>query len=124
MDVRAVSDLSPAERAAFFDRDAGVSEVEESVSEIISRVSSEGDVALRSYASEFDDVEVGNLDITDEAERGYEAVDPDLRDAIETASTGGNSAGATGHSNASAFTHPVAWPVTPQACSWASSRRR
>jgi histidinol dehydrogenase len=85
MDVRAVSDLSPAERAAFFDRDAGVSEVEESVSEIISRVSSEGDVALRSYASEFDDVEVGNLDITDEAERGYEAVDPDLRDAIETA---------------------------------------
>ena len=85
MDVRAVSDLSPAERAAFFDRDAGVSEVEESVSEIISRVSSEGDVALRSYASEFDDVEVGNLDITDEAERGHEAVDPDLRDAIETA---------------------------------------
>jgi histidinol dehydrogenase len=85
MDVRAVSDLSPDERAALFDRDAGVSEIRESVREIVSRVRSEGDVALRSFASEFDDVEVGNIDITDEAERAYEAVDPDVRAAIEAA---------------------------------------
>ncbi|MEF8778660.1 MAG: histidinol dehydrogenase [Natronomonas sp.] len=85
MDVRAVSDLSPDERTALFDRDAGVSEIRESVREIVSRVRSEGDVALRSFASEFDDVEVGNLNITDEAERAYEAVDPDVRAAIETA---------------------------------------
>jgi histidinol dehydrogenase len=85
MDVRAVSDLSPDERAALFDRDAGVSEIRESVREIVSRVQSEGDVALRSFASEFDDVEIGNIDITDEAERAYEAVDQDVRAAIETA---------------------------------------
>ncbi len=85
MDVRAVSDLSPDERAALFDRDAGVSEIEKPVSEIVSRVRSEGDVALRSYASEFDDVEVGNIDVTDETERAYEAIDPELREAIETA---------------------------------------
>jgi histidinol dehydrogenase len=85
VDVRAVSDLSPAERAALFDRDAGIGEIEEPVAGIVSRVRSEGDAALRSYASEFDDVAVGNLDITDETERAYEAVDPDLREAIETA---------------------------------------
>jgi histidinol dehydrogenase len=85
MDIRAVSDLSPDERAAFFDRDAGISEIEASVAEIVSRVRSEGDAALRSYASEFDDVEIGNLDISDETERAYEAVDADVREAIETA---------------------------------------
>ena len=85
MDVRAVSDLSPAERAAFFDRDAGIGEIESSVRDIVSRVRSEGDVALRSFASEFDDTEIGNIDVTDEAERAYEAVDPDVREAIEAA---------------------------------------
>ena len=85
MDVSAIGDLSPADRAAFFDRDAGVDEIEESVSEIVSRVRSEGDAALRSYASEFDDVAVGNLDVTDGAERAHGAIDPDLREAIETA---------------------------------------
>ena len=85
MNVRAVSDLSPDERAAFFDRDAGVKEAREPVREIISRVRSEGDVALRSYASEFDDVEVGNIDITDAAERAYDEVDDELCEAIEAA---------------------------------------
>jgi histidinol dehydrogenase len=85
MDVRAIGDLSPADRAAFFDRDAGVDEIEEPVSEIVSRVRAEGDAALRSYASEFDDVAVGNLDITDETERAHGAIDPGLREAIETA---------------------------------------
>ncbi len=85
MDVRAIRDLSPDERAAFFDRDAGVSEIEKPVSEIVSRVRSEGDAALRSYASEFDDVEIGNIDVTDETERAYEAIEPELRTAIERA---------------------------------------
>jgi histidinol dehydrogenase len=85
MNVRAVSDLSPDERAAFFDRDAGVEEAREPVREITSRVQSEGDVALRSYASEFDGVEVGNIDITDQAERAYDEIDDELRAAIETA---------------------------------------
>ncbi|PSQ41300.1 histidinol dehydrogenase [Halobacteriales archaeon SW_5_68_122] len=85
MNVRAVADLSPDERAALFERDAGVSAVREDVADIVERVREEGDVALRSFASEFDDIEVGNIDVTDEAERGYEAIDDDLRAAIETA---------------------------------------
>uniref|UniRef100_UPI00261BD369 histidinol dehydrogenase n=1 Tax=Natronomonas sp. TaxID=2184060 RepID=UPI00261BD369 len=66
-------------------RDAGVDGVESSVRDIVSRVRSEGDAALRSFASEFDDVEIGNIDVTDEAERAYETVDPDVREAIEAA---------------------------------------
>ncbi|CCQ36399.1 histidinol dehydrogenase [Natronomonas moolapensis 8.8.11] len=85
MNVRAVADLSPDERAAFFERDAGIEGARETAGDILDRVESEGDVALRSYASEFDGVEVGNIDVTDEAERAYEAIDPDLQEAIETA---------------------------------------
>ena len=85
MNVRAVADLSPGERAALFERDAGVTAVRENVADIVERVREEGDVALRSFAAEFDDVEVGNLEVTDEAERAYEAIDDDLRAAIETA---------------------------------------
>ncbi|QLD91071.1 histidinol dehydrogenase [Natronomonas salina] len=85
MNVRAVADLSPGERAAFFERDAGVAEVREPVGDIVDRVRQEGDVALRSYAEEFDDVAVGNVDVTDEAERAYDEVDEEVREAIETA---------------------------------------
>ena len=85
MNVRAVADLSPDERAALFEHDAGVTAVREDVADIVERVREEGDVALRSFAAEFDDVEVGNLEVTDEAERAYEAIDDDLRAAIETA---------------------------------------
>ncbi len=85
MNVRAVADLSPEERAAFFERDAGIEGAREAARDIVDRVGAEGDVALRSYASEFDGVEVGNIDVTDEAERAYEAIDADLREAIETA---------------------------------------
>ena len=85
MKVRAIADLSPDERVAFFERDAGVEAVREDAHEIISRVRTEGDVALRAYASDFDDVEVGAIEITDQAERAYEAVDDDVRSAIETA---------------------------------------
>ena len=58
MNVRAVADLSPDERAALFERDAGVTAVREDVADIVERVREEGDVALRSFAAEFDDVEV------------------------------------------------------------------
>jgi histidinol dehydrogenase len=87
MNVRAVADLSPDERAALFERDAGVGGVREDVRDIVDRVREEGDVALRAYASEFDGVEVGNLDISDEAERGYNTVDDDVREAIEAAAS-------------------------------------
>ena len=85
MSYRVIADLSPAERAAFFERDAGIDAVRSDAADIIDRVSTEGDVALRDLASKFDDVEVGNLDVTDLAERAQEDVDDEILDAIETA---------------------------------------
>ncbi len=85
MNVQRVADLGPDERTALFERDAGIGAIREDVREIVERVREEGDVALRAYASEFDGVEVGNIDVTDEAERAHDELDDDLRGAIETA---------------------------------------
>ncbi|WP_336338107.1 histidinol dehydrogenase [Haloarcula brevis] len=85
MNVRTIADLGPDERAAFFDRDAGVDAVRDDVRDIVSQVREEGDVALRRFAEEFDGVSVGNVDITDTAERAYEEIDDDVRAAIEDA---------------------------------------
>jgi len=88
MDVRTVADLSPAERRAFFERDAGVDAVRDDVSKIVDRVRTEGDVALREFSEEFDGVTVGNIDVTDDAERAHaeldDASDPVL-DAVREA---------------------------------------
>ncbi|SFC01264.1 histidinol dehydrogenase [Halobiforma haloterrestris] len=85
IDVTEIQTLGPGDRAAFFDRDAGIEEVRGDVREIVDRVREEGDVAVREYTSEFDGVEVGNLEITDECERAYEDLEDDLREAIEDA---------------------------------------
>ncbi len=84
---RDVADLSTGERRAFFDRDAGVDAVRGDVREIVETVRDEGDAAIRRFSQEFDDVDVANIDITDEAERAVDAVGDDelaaVRDAIE-----------------------------------------
>ena len=85
LEVRAVADLSPDERAALFDRDAGVAGARADAREIVDRVRTEGDVAVREYCRDLDGVEVGNLDVTDAAERAHDAVDAEVREAIETA---------------------------------------
>ncbi|PSQ53462.1 histidinol dehydrogenase [Halobacteriales archaeon SW_8_65_20] len=85
MNVQAVADLSPDERAALFDRDAGVADARDTAREIIERVRTEGDAALRELAEEFDDVSVGNVEITDETERAVERLDDDLLAHIERA---------------------------------------
>jgi histidinol dehydrogenase len=85
MDIREVSALSPAERRALFDRDAGVGAVREDVCRIVERVEAEGDVAVREFTSEFDGVEVGSLDVTDRAARAVDEVDSDVLAAIEDA---------------------------------------
>ncbi|MFD1642132.1 histidinol dehydrogenase [Halohasta litorea] len=85
MDYRVIADLSPDERVAFFERDAGIDAARGDAADIISRVREEGDVALRQLAAEFDDVEVGNLDVTDLAERAHEEVDDEILEAISTA---------------------------------------
>jgi histidinol dehydrogenase len=85
MKVKTIADLAPDERSSLFDRDAGVDRVRDDVEAIVERVRTEGDVALREYAREFDDVEVGTLDVTDQTERAIEQVDDAVRTAIETA---------------------------------------
>jgi len=85
MDVREVADLGTEDRRALFDRDAGVGAVRDDVREIVERVREEGDVALRDFSREFDGVEVGNLDVTDRAERAAASVDDDALNAIRTA---------------------------------------
>jgi histidinol dehydrogenase len=85
MNVRAIADLSPDDRAALFERDAGVDRVRDDVAAIVERVSEAGDVALREYAREFDDVEVGSLDVTDRTARAVDDVDDEVLTAIETA---------------------------------------
>jgi histidinol dehydrogenase len=85
MQPRAVADLGPGDRAALFERDAGIEDARGDAQEIVGRVREEGDVALRALASELDGVEVGNLDVTDEAERAWESLDGGIREAIETA---------------------------------------
>jgi len=78
MHVQEIGELGPAERRALFERDAGVDAAAETAREIVDRVREKGDVALREYAREFDGVEVGNVDVTDEAERAAERLDDDL----------------------------------------------
>jgi len=85
MEVREVSSLDPADRAALFDRDAGIDAVREDVREIIERVRAEGDEAIRDFSREFDGVEVENVDVTERAARAAESVDATTRAAIEHA---------------------------------------
>ncbi|MFB6303687.1 MAG: histidinol dehydrogenase [Haloferacaceae archaeon] len=85
LEARAVADLSPEERTALFDRSAGVDAVREDARDVVERVRREGDVALREFARKFDDVEVGNVDVTAEAERAVERVDDDVLAAIREA---------------------------------------
>jgi histidinol dehydrogenase len=85
MDVRSIGDLAPDERRAVFQRASGVDAVRDDVREIVDRVREAGDVALREYSEEFDDVSVGNIDVTDVAERATEQVDDDVLAAIEDA---------------------------------------
>ncbi|MFC7072337.1 histidinol dehydrogenase [Halovenus rubra] len=85
MDIRTIPDLSPATRRDIFERSSGVESVRDDVCDIIERVREEGDVALREYAKEFDDVTVGTIDITDKVARAADAIDDEVLEAIETA---------------------------------------
>ncbi|QLG62773.1 histidinol dehydrogenase [Halorarum salinum] len=85
LEARAVAELSPDERRAFFDRDAGVAGVRDDVADVVGQVREEGDVALREFSREFDGVEVGNLEVTDEAERAAAEVDDGTMAAVREA---------------------------------------
>jgi histidinol dehydrogenase len=85
MNVQSIADLGPERRRALFERDAGIEAVRGNVRGIVERVREEGDVAVREFCREFDDVDVGNLEITDAAERAHGKIDAETREAIETA---------------------------------------
>jgi histidinol dehydrogenase len=85
VDMREIAELGPDDRAALFERDAGTESVRGDVRKIVGRVREEGDVAVREFTSEFDGVEVGNLEITDDCERAVDEIDDKLRQAIEEA---------------------------------------
>lgn len=85
MNVQSIADLGPERRRALFERDAGLGTVRDDVRGIVERVRNEGDVAVREFCKEFDGVDVGNLEITDDAERAYESIDAGTREAIEAA---------------------------------------
>ncbi|AXR78061.1 histidinol dehydrogenase [Natrarchaeobaculum sulfurireducens] len=85
VNVRAIANLGPDDRTAFFERDAGIEAIRNDVREIVDRVRTEGDVAVREFTEEFDGVTVGNLEITDECERALDDVDEEVQAAIETA---------------------------------------
>jgi histidinol dehydrogenase len=85
MDVRTIADLAPDERRAVFERTSGVETVRDDAADIIERVRETGDVALREFASEFDGVDVGAIEVTDEAARAVDDLDSEVREAIETA---------------------------------------
>jgi histidinol dehydrogenase len=85
MNVERVADLSPERRAALFDRESGVDAVRDDAADIVERVRTEGDVALREFAEEFDDVTVGAIEVTDAAERAHEDVDEEVLAAVRRA---------------------------------------
>lgn len=85
LEPESLENLGPDRRRALFERDAGVDAVRSQVRDIVDRVREEGDAAIRAFSSDFDDVEVGTIDITDRVERAVETVDPEVLTAIETA---------------------------------------
>lgn len=87
MDVTSIGGLSARRREALFDRETAIDAVEDDVSDIIDSVRADGDEALRSFAREFDGVELPSIDITDQVASAYRSVDDDVREAIETAAS-------------------------------------
>ena len=85
VDVRRLSDLSPAEWSAVVDRDAGVGDVREEAAAIVERVRAEGDAALRDLSSTLDGVSLDAVEVTDRAAAAVDRVDDDLLAAIRRA---------------------------------------
>lgn len=87
MHVSRLAELSAGERAAFFERDAGVEAVREDVRSIVDRVRAAGDEAVRNYTREFDGVDIARLDITQQAAEADAHVDEAVLQAIRSAAS-------------------------------------
>ncbi|ERG88666.1 MAG: histidinol dehydrogenase [halophilic archaeon J07HX5] len=85
MNPQRTDELSPAEQQGLFERDSGIESARAGAAEIVERVRTDGDAALRALADELDGVQTDTVEITDQAARAVETIDPAVRSAIETA---------------------------------------
>jgi histidinol dehydrogenase len=85
MERRLLSSLDGGQRDAVLDRDVGIDEVRDDVTDIVEAVRERGDGALVEFGRRFDGVEIERIDITDETRSAVEDLDPDVRGAIESA---------------------------------------
>ena len=85
MDVQPLSDLGPAALDAVRSRDAGLDAVRSDVRDIVGRVRTDGDEALYEFNRRFDDVDSDTLVATDAIAGAADAIDEDLRDALDVA---------------------------------------
>ncbi|MFB6114008.1 MAG: histidinol dehydrogenase [Halodesulfurarchaeum sp.] len=81
-----VEELDEGRRRALFYRTAGIEEIRDTVRDIVDRVRADGDAALRDFSRDFDDVELDAIDVTDRVDGARNRIDPDVLEAIETAS--------------------------------------
>ncbi|MFB6148279.1 MAG: histidinol dehydrogenase, partial [Halobacteriales archaeon] len=85
MQRQSLSTLDPDRKAALIERDAGIDALRDDVREIIDRVRTDGDAALRSFSAEFDDVTIEDFDITAHAAAAVDRLDATMLEAIHTA---------------------------------------
>ena len=84
----AIASFSPDARRRMFDRSSGESGVRERTTEVIARVRSQGDVALRALALELDGVTLDSLEVPRrEWTRALDGLTPALRRAMERSAT-------------------------------------
>ncbi len=83
---RRISELTDDEIGQIMPREMDFFKVMDYVSKIIDDIKREGDEALRRFTKEFDGADILNLEVEDiEIENAYEAVNPDLIEAMENA---------------------------------------
>ena len=85
MQIRYLDEMEEDQREVILKRYQVNQEIRESVRNIINNVREEGDVALRRYALEFDNVELEDIDITEKARLAYEDIDEEIKLSIKSA---------------------------------------
>lgn len=85
MQIEDLADLGPTRRSALFEREAGIGDIASDVADIVDAVRERGDQGVRSYTEEFDDLAIGQLEVSADLEAATEDIDPAILDAIRTA---------------------------------------
>jgi histidinol dehydrogenase len=81
-----LSDVSEAEMRKLFSREAGIADVANIVSSVLSDVRIKGDSALREYTRKFDKIELTDFEVSEaEFEKAFSCIDPKLFDHLKSA---------------------------------------